>query len=182
MDSALNGLRRLSDGVNQAATFVCIFCILAMLAISFTGFLYTLFTDQALSWTYSLARLFLPWIGLLSSTVALRSGEHVAMTLLMRVLPKTLVKVAAVASLIMLAGFALALIWYGWEFFSNARQSYMVSAYIQISYKWTTIAVPLTGVIMLIHLVHGFTLLEHFTGQEAAIEEALADGPQETTS
>ncbi|WP_286749794.1 TRAP transporter small permease [Marinobacter sp. UBA2688] len=182
MNSALNRLRTLSDGVNQAVTIVCIACILGMLAISFIGFLYTLFTDQALSWTYSLARLFLPWIGLLSSTVALRSGEHVAMTLLMRALPKSLVRVAAIACLIILAGFALALIWYGWEFFSNARQSYMVSAHIQISYKWTTIAVPLTGAIMLIHLCHGFTLLEHFTGHETAIEEALAGDSRETTS
>lgn len=179
MYSTLNSLRRISDGVNQVVILVCIVCVLTMLAISFTGFLYTLFTDQALSWTYSLARLFLPWIGLLSSTVALHSGEHVAMTLLMRVLPVNLVKVAASASLIVLAGFALALVWYGWEFFSNARQMYMVSASIQVSYKWTTIAVPLSGAIMLIHLGQGFALLEHFTGEEAVINEALATDPPE---
>jgi len=42
---------------------VCVACVLAMLGISFTGFVYTLVTGGALSWTYSLARLFLPWIG-----------------------------------------------------------------------------------------------------------------------
>lgn len=182
MATVLNAVQRLSDRVNQAAILVCIACILAMLAISFTGFLYTLFTDKALSWTYSLARLFLPWIGLLSSTVALRSGEHVAMTLLMRALPKTLVKVAAGASLAILAGFALALVWYGWDFFSNARQMYMVSDTLQVSYKWTTVTVPLCGAILFIHLCHGFTLLEHFTGEEGLVDEALGTTWQENHS
>lgn len=167
--------RRLSDGVNQAAIVLCVACVLAMLAISFIGFLYKLFTGGALSWTYSLARLFLPWIGLVSTTIALRSGEHVAMTLLVRLLPVPLVKAAAVGTLLVMALFALLLIWYGWSFFLNATQVYMVSDNIQISRHWTAITVPLTGAIFLLHLVHGYGLLEHFSGESALIEEALAE-------
>lgn len=182
MNALMTPFLRLSDAINRLAIGLCILCVLAMLGISFTGFLYTLFTDQALSWTYSLARLFLPWIGLLSSTVALYGGEHVAMTLLMKALPPMLVKAAAIASLAAIAVLGLALVWYGWDFFSNARQMYMVSASIQISYKWTAIAVPICGAIMLIHLSHGFRLLEHFTGEEAIIDEVLASNAEESTT
>ena len=59
--SVLPPLRRLSDHINQAAIVLCVGCILSMLGISFTAFLYKLFTGSTLSWTYSLARLFLPW-------------------------------------------------------------------------------------------------------------------------
>ncbi|MCW4153353.1 TRAP transporter small permease [Halomonas sp. 18H] len=169
----LTQARRLSDAVNQVAIVICVTCILGMLAISFTGFLYTLFTGGALSWTYSLARLFLPWIGMLSSTIALHAGEHVAMTLLMRLLPESLVKVAAALTLLVIGFFAVLVIWYGWGFFQNASQIYMVSDTIQISRKWTAIAVPVAGVIFLLHLVHGFSLLEHFTDETEVIEEAL---------
>lgn len=76
----LEPLRRVSEAVNRMAIVVCVACILLMLGISFTAFLYKLATGSTLSWTYSLARLFLPWIGFLSMTISLRYGEHVAMT------------------------------------------------------------------------------------------------------
>lgn len=171
----VRSLQRLSDGVNYLATLFCIGCVLAMLGISFSGFLYTLVTGGALSWTYSLARLFLPWIGLISSTIALHSGEHVAMTLLVKCLPRPLVVVAAVATMVVMAGFAVLMMVYGWDFFIHSRQSYMVSDNIQISYKWTTFAVPLSGAIILLHLSQGFRLLEHFLDDDEIIEKVLHD-------
>lgn len=165
--------RRLSDLVNQVAIVVCIGCILAMLGISFTAFLYKLMTGSTLSWTYSLARLFLPWIGFLSMTISLRYGEHVAMTLLVRSLPRVMVQVAAGLCLAVIGLFALMLTWYGWGYFSNATQVYMVSDYIQIPSKVTAIVVPISGVIMLLHLAHGFALLEHFIDEQDVIGEYI---------
>ncbi|MFD2437709.1 hypothetical protein [Modicisalibacter luteus] len=51
----------------------------------------------------------------------------------------------------------------------------MVSDTIQISHHWTAITVPLTGAIFLLHLVYGFDLLEHFSDENALIDEALDD-------
>ncbi|MEG3080662.1 TRAP transporter small permease [Halomonas sp. 5021] len=174
----LQPLRRLSDSVNQVAIVVCVGCILAMLGISFTAFIYKLVTGSTLSWTYSLARLFLPWIGFLSMTISLRYGEHVAMTLLVRSLPRVMVQVAAGLCLAVIALFAVMLTWYGWNYFTSATQVYMVSAQIQIPSKVTAIVVPLSGVIMLLHLVHGFSLLEHFIDDDDVIGELIdsADG------
>lgn len=172
--SVLGVLRRISDHVNTAAIAICIACVLAMLAISFIGFTYTVVSGgAALSWTYSLARVFLPWIGLISITIALYYGEHVAMTMFVKLLPRPLVKAAAIACLIVLAVFGLMLIWYGWDFFVNARQTYMVSHQIRIPQHYTAIAVPLTGAIILIHLVRGFKLLDHFTSAEEEAQEAI---------
>ena len=70
----MHALRTLSDAVNRLAIAACVACVLAMLAISFAGFFYMALTGQALSWTYSLARLFVPWIGMLSITVAFKAG------------------------------------------------------------------------------------------------------------
>ncbi|MDN7130945.1 TRAP transporter small permease subunit [Halomonas sp. MC140] len=166
-------LRRLSDSINQAAIVVCVGCILAMLGISFTAFLYKLATGSTLSWTYSLARLFLPWIGFLSMTISLRYGEHVAMTLLIRSLPKILVQIGAGLCLAVIGLFALMLVWYGWGYFTNATQVYMVSDQIRIPSKVTAIVVPISGVIMLLHLVHGFSLLEHFLDESEMIDELI---------
>lgn len=171
--SILGVARRASDVVNRMAVVICIACVLAMLAISFIGFIYTVVTGGALSWTYSLARIFLPWIGLVSITIALYYGEHVAMTLFVKLLPGALVKVAAVACLVVIAIFGLMLIWYGWGFFINARQTYMVSHIIQIPQHFTAIAVPLTGAITLLHLVRGFDLVGHFVTLDEELEEVI---------
>lgn len=171
--SFLAPLRRLSDGVNQVAIVLCVACILAMLGISFTGFVYKLMTGSALSWTYSLARIFLPWIGFLSMTISLRYGEHVAMTLLVRSLPRPLIKVAAATCLAVIALFALLLVWYGWGYFLNATQMYMISDNIQLSNRFTAVVVPISGGIILLHLVHGFALLEHFIDEQEFIDEMI---------
>lgn len=175
--SVMKAARQLSSIVNQAAIVVCVACVLAMLAISFIGFLYSIVTGGALSWTYSLARVFLPWIGLISLTIALYSGEHIAMTLLVKRLPPALVRLTAVACLVVIAVFALMLMWYGWEFFLGARQTYMVSHMIQIPQHYTAIAVPLTGAITLLHLVNGFALLEHYVTLEDVVDEAAGKQP-----
>ncbi len=178
----LSPLRRLSDGVNQVAIGLCVACILAMLGISFTGFVYKLTTGSSLSWTYSLARLFLPWIGFLSMTISLRYGEHVAMTLLVRSLPRPLIKVAAGICLAVIALFAGLLVWYGWGYFLNATQVYMVSDRIQVPGQFTAVVVPLSGAIILLHLVQGFALLEHFIDDEAMIHELIETADSESPS
>jgi TRAP-type C4-dicarboxylate transport system permease small subunit len=178
----LDAAREASRLVNRAAIVVCITCVVAMLAISFAGFTYTVLTGGALSWTYSLARVFLPWIGMISITIALYSGEHVAMTILVKLLPKPLLRVFAVACLVVIGVFALLLVWYGWQFFINARQTYMVSDMIQIPQYYTAVAVPLTGVITLLHLVNGYGLLEHFVkSDEHVIRDALGQSPDDVS-
>ncbi len=175
--SALKAARRASDIVNTLAIWLCIACVLAMLAISFIGFMHLVLTGRALPWTYSLARVFLPWIGLISGTIALRTGEHVAMTLLAQMLPRPLVKVTQTLCLVAIAIFALMLIWYGWPFFVNARQTYMVSDMIRIPQYYTAFAVPLSGAIILLHLSHGFALLGHDTSVRDAVSHAIGDEP-----
>lgn len=169
----LQPLRRLSDMVNQLAIVTCVACVLAMLGISFSAFIYKLATGASLSWTYSLARLFLPWIGFLSMTISLRYGEHVAMTLLARSLPRWVTVLTAALSLLALGLFGVLLLWYGWDYFQGTRQVYLVSDAISVHGKFTAIVVPLSGAIILLHLVQGFDLLEHFIDDETAIDELI---------
>ena len=104
---------RFSDAVNRLALFICVVCVLSMLSISFVGFFYMVITGEALSWTYSLARLFIPWIGMLSITVAFHGGEHVAMSMVPRLAPRSLAVAMRYAVLASVAVFAGLLLWLG---------------------------------------------------------------------
>lgn len=148
-------LGAVSDGLNEVVTVVCISCILVMLGISFVGAFYMAVTGDALSWTYSLARLFIPWLALLSITIAYKMGEHIAMTSLLQALPARVQPVLRAVNLGVTALFAGLLVWYGWSYASSSRQLYMVSDQIQIDARWVAAAVPVTGLILVIHMLCG---------------------------
>jgi TRAP-type C4-dicarboxylate transport system permease small subunit len=163
-------MRPLSTVMNRLAQYVCVACVLAMLSISFSGFFYMMITGEALSWTYSLARLFIPWIGMLSMTVAFHAGEHIAMNAIERFLPDALSRIAHHMVLASIAVFALMLLWYGWQFFVSTTQYYMVSDQLQVHGRWVAACVPVSGLILLIHLANG-------SGLVAPVGDTGADFP-----
>jgi TRAP-type C4-dicarboxylate transport system permease small subunit len=166
--------RAASDQLNRVVTGVCIVCFLAMLAISFAGFFYQLVTGSALSWTYSLARLFVPWIGMLSITVAFKHGEHIAMAVLLQTLPPRAVTIISYANVAIIGIFALLLVWFGWQFFINTTHYNMVSDQIQVHQRFVAACVPLTGLVLLVHLGQGLRLLE-LSSAEAEAEALLRE-------
>jgi TRAP-type C4-dicarboxylate transport system permease small subunit len=143
-----------------------------MLAISFAGFFYQLITGAALSWTYSLARLFIPWIGMMSITVAFKTGEHVAMAVLLHTLPRRILTLITWVNLAIIGLLAVLLIWFGWQFFINSTHYNMVSDQIQVHQRFVAACVPVTGLILLVHLVSGHALLD-LADPEAEVEELV---------
>jgi len=159
-------LRRLSDGLNQVVLVACVGLITVMFAISVAGIASQAFTGSALTWSYSLARLFVPWIAMLSLTVAFKRGEHIAMAMLMARAPIALRRLAQIVSLVLIGLFGIALAWFGAAFFAGSTQLFMISDFLQVSHKWVAAAVPVSGVILCVHLADGATLL----GTDGAID------------
>ena len=76
-------LKRISDIVNKIVIVLGVLFVVTMLVLSTIGITYQLVFSSALTWSYSLTRLFLPWLAMLSVTVAFKSGEHVAMAVIL---------------------------------------------------------------------------------------------------
>lgn len=138
-----------------------------------------LFDGGVLSWLYantrpSILRLFLPWFGMLSITVAFKYGEHIAIMVASRALPAWGLRIAQAVNLTAIAIFAAALVWYGAEFFGGATHLFIVSDTIQVSHRWTAAAVPVAGVVLCLHLVDGVALLENRDADLAADDELAA--------
>jgi len=155
-----SALVRISRVVNQVATAFCVGCVVAMLGISVIGAFYMVITGDALSWTYSLSRLFIPWLGLLSISVAFWRGEHIAMNSLMEALPRPIGLAARAANYVIVGIFALLLIWYGAHYFLDSRDYVMVSDQIQIHSRWVASAVPVTGAVILVHVLCGVNIFD----------------------
>ena len=154
-------LQRISDIVNVIVIVLGVLFVVTMLVLSTIGITYQLVFSSALTWSYSLTRLFLPWLAMLSVTVAFKSGEHVAISMAVKYLSPKMLRATQFLNLTFVGLFALALIWYGLVFFENSTQLFMVSDTLQISHKWTALSVPVCGLIMCMHLLSGVSLVQH---------------------
>ena len=154
-------LQRLSDVVNRIVIIFGVLFVVTMLVLSTIGITYQLVFSSALTWSYSLTRLFLPWLAMLSVTVAFKSGEHVAISMAIKYLSPKMLRATQLLNLIFVGLFALALTWYGLVFFENSTQLFMVSDTLQISHKWTALSIPVCGLIMCVHLLSGVSLVQH---------------------
>ena len=154
-------LQRISDIVNMVVIVLGVLFVVTMLVLSTIGITYQLVFSSALTWSYSLTRLFLPWLAMLSVTVAFKSGEHVAISMAVNYLSPKMVRVTQLLNLTFVGLFAVALIWYGLVFFENSTQLFMVSDTLQISHKWTALSIPVCGLIMCLHLLSGVSLVQH---------------------
>ena len=154
-------LQRISDIANMIAIVFGVLVVVTMLVLSTIGITYQLVLGRSLTWSYSLTRLFLPWLALLSVTVAFKSGEHVAISMAIRYLSPKLLRATQFLNLSLVGLFAVALVWYGLVFFENSTQLFMVSETLQISHKWTALSIPVCGLIMCVHLLSGVSLVQH---------------------
>lgn len=156
----MSKLARFSARLDRAVTAVCAALLLTMLGISFTGALYQAIVGDALSWTYSLARQFVPWIALLSITVAFRNTEHVAMTLITNALPPFARSAVQWIILAAIAAFGLVLLIAGGQFAVESDQMVMINDQIQFSQRWIAACLPSAGAILLLHLAAGRALID----------------------
>ena len=154
-------LQQISDIVNRIVIVCGVLFVVTMLVLSTIGITYQLVFGSALTWSYSLTRLFLPWLAMLSVTVAFKSGEHVAISMAIKYLSPKILRATQLLNLIFVGLFAVALIWYGLIFFENSTQLFMVSDTLQISHKWTALSIPVCGLIMCLHLLSGVSLVQH---------------------
>ncbi|WP_420393683.1 TRAP transporter small permease [Acuticoccus sp.] len=153
--------------------------VVVMLSISFTGFFYTVLTGAALSWTYSLARLLIPWVGFLSITIAFARGQHIAMTSLVALLPRPVAAALTAVNYAIVGLLAGLLIWYGADLFLASGDVYMVSDQIQVHSRFVVACVPIGGAILLVHVLCGADL---FTDADPMREaQRLASGDEEVS-
>jgi TRAP-type C4-dicarboxylate transport system permease small subunit len=161
--------RDISDWVNRLVLVVCVAMITVMFTISVVGIAHQAFYGSALTWSNSLARLFVPWIAMLSLTVAFKRGEHIAMGMIASRAPAWMLRIAQGVGVLVIGLFGVALFWYGIGFFRDSTQLFMISDFLQISHQWVAVAVPLSGLILIVHLADGVALLG--TDMTTTIEE-----------
>ncbi len=148
-------LQTISDRLNGAVVLASVLVIATMLSISTFGMFSQFVLKQPLTWNFPLVKLFIPWLAMLSITVAFKHGEHIALEMLLGYLPGAGVRALGIFNQLLVLVFAIALLGYGWTFFVGATQLMMLSSTLQVSRQWVAAAVPLAGLILSVHAIAG---------------------------
>ena|GEM_PF-2010571 len=153
-------IQKTSEVVNKIALYISASLAFVMFAITIYGAFMRYVMGAPRPWPMPVARILMIWVSILGITVAFKKHQHVAVDSLRERVPVKVKKLLYILIYLLIALFAVVLVWKGWEVFLVSRQLYMITARLRLPYQVSIISLPISGVIHLIHILAIFTLMK----------------------
>jgi TRAP-type C4-dicarboxylate transport system permease small subunit len=152
MDALVACLKKISEGADFCARWISIiYALISTLIVLSSVFLRM--AGNAPSWSEEMARWLLIGMAFISGSVALRRGQHIGVTALVKMLSnKLLVKIVLQISNLLVFAFLGLAFYYSFDAAMNA--SNQIGDIIPISLMWVKIQLPFGIAIMFIHLIY----------------------------
>ncbi len=163
-DSVLSlgeALHRISDTLNRITEVILVLILTAMAVVVFLQVIFRYVLNFPLFWTEEFARYCLVWASLLGSAVAVKRGQHIAVTVLVERFPPALSRVCKVLALIAVVMMLSIILWGGIQLVAITRAQISPALRMPMSVPYA--AIPVGAALMLVHTV-GF-LIEAITAR-----------------
>jgi TRAP-type C4-dicarboxylate transport system permease small subunit len=122
-----------------------------MAVVVFLQVIFRYLLNLPLFWTEEFARYSLVWASLLGSAVAVKRGQHIAVTIFMDRLPASLRRGLAIFALISVATSLAIILWGGIQLVAVTRAQ--ISPALRVSMSIPYLAVPVGAGLMLLHTI-----------------------------
>jgi TRAP-type C4-dicarboxylate transport system permease small subunit len=142
-------MERMSTIINRAAEIALLAIISVMAGVVFVEVLFRYVLMLPLFWTEEFARYSLVWSSLLGAGVALKRGEHIAVTFFVDRIPGCMGPQAALLVSVFIALFLTVILWGGIHLVILTR--HQLSPAMRIPMAWPYLAIPISSLIMLFH-------------------------------
>ena len=140
---------KFENGLVAANRWALIALLGAMSVIIFTNVAMRYLTDQSIEWAEEVARHMMIWLTFLGAGPVLRYGGHIAVDNLQdSVAPRVAVALRVVIA-VLLTGFFVFMVWMGVLYMQ--RTQFQTTAATQISFAYIYAAMPVGGVLLLLH-------------------------------
>ena len=110
-------------------------------------------------WTEEVSLIFMVWLAMLGSGLAVRAGEHLSVDVVTRQLPKRVQRALERIVWLAFAGFGGYLMWYGWEL--SQRTMAQTFAATQLPVGWMYLGLPFGGALMAYYALRNVIRLPH---------------------
>jgi TRAP-type C4-dicarboxylate transport system permease small subunit len=124
----------------------------AMVAIILAAVFTRYVMNDPLSWAEQVAKYLMIWAAFLGASLGIKEGAHIAVNVLVDVLPRTLQKVCAYAGYALTAGFLVVAAYQGVIFTDKVRHHTDPLVW-EMSMAWAYAAIPAGCVLMLVQLL-----------------------------
>jgi len=142
-------MERMSTIINRTAEIALFVIISVMAGVVFVEVLFRYALMLPLFWTEEFARYCLVWSSLLGAGVALKRGEHIAVTFFVERIPAGMGPQAALLVSVVIALFIAVILWGGIHLVILTR--HQLSPAMRIPMAWPYLAIPISSLIMLFH-------------------------------
>ena len=136
-------------GLVAANRWALIALLGAMSVIIFTNVALRYLTDQSIEWAEEVARHMMIWLTFLGAGPVLRYGGHIAVDNLQDSVPPRVAVALRVLIAMLMTGFFVFMVWWGILYMQRAQ--FQTTAATQISFAWIYAAMPVGGVLLLMH-------------------------------
>ena len=157
-------------GLIAANRWALIALLGAMSVIIFTNVALRYLTDQSIEWAEEVARHMMIWLTFLGAGPVLRYGGHIAVDNLQDSVPPRVAVALRVLIAMLMTGFFVFMVWWGILYMQRAQ--FQTTAATQISFAWIYAAMPVGGVLL---LMHWFLILRGYVRRRAFAADAHFD-------
>ena len=144
-------LKRFCDGLAKVTAAVSVVCLLVMTISIMVNVFYRYVLNAPLAWPPELARFMMVAVTLLASGLAMRTGAHVGVSIVVLRLPIRVQAWLFSINSVLILGFLLILLWYGWQLAFDEGPRQMAPS-LGVSMMVAFIPLPLGALLMIIHL------------------------------
>jgi len=153
-------LQRLSHIINRITEIILVVVLAAMAVVVFLQVIFRYVLNFPLFWTEEFARYCLVWASLLGSAVAVKRGQHIAVTIVLERVPAGFRRVMKMITLISVIVILAIILWGGIQLVAITRAQ--ISPALRVSMSVPYLAVPVGAALMLLHTL-GFLYETIFT-------------------
>jgi TRAP-type C4-dicarboxylate transport system permease small subunit len=144
-------MEKISKLVNRCAELVLAVFLSALALVVFLQVVFRYVLHLPLFWTEETARYCLVWASFLGAGVALRNGQHIAVTILVDRLPAKVRVVLVRAAQLSIAAIVVVIFWGGIDLVQITQCQ--ISPALRIPMCYPYLAIPIGSAIMMVHLI-----------------------------
>ena len=142
-------LQQLSHIVNRITEVILVVVLSAMAVVVFLQVIFRYVLNFPLFWTEEFARYCLVWSSLLGSAVAVKRGQHIAVTIIVERVPTGVQRVLKIVTLVSVVVILTIILWGGIQLVAITRAQ--ISPALRVSMSVPYMAVPVGAALMLLH-------------------------------
>lgn len=157
-------MRKLIDSITKVIHIFLGIILVSMLIITFIQVLLRYILNSPLVWAEEVTLILLVWYGYLIIAVLIRSNEHIALEFIYSRLNSTLQRTLDLFKYLLVLGFAILMIYFGFEMFQNALGKNFPAS--QIPRSIINLPMAISGILISIYTFHHLIRIIRMPHQE----------------